>query len=112
MDRNMIIRGGEFVPHPSYEGVFVRHMFTSEHNDRLNNVLVKVDPGFQIAPHTHDVMETMYVISGSGLFLADEGYVGIEAGNAMLAPAGVVHCTRNNGSDPLFLFCTFSPAIK
>lgn len=112
MNQNIIIQDGEFVPHPSFEGVFVRHLFSSKQNDRLSNAVVKVEPGYQIAPHTHEVMETMYVISGQGLFLVGEEYVRVEAGNAMLAPKGVVHCTKNNGSDPLLMLCTFSPAIR
>lgn len=111
MDQNIIIQGGEFVPHPANEGVFLRHLFTSKQNDRLSNAVVKVEPGYQIAPHTHKVMETMYVISGRGLFLVGEEFVRIDAGNAMLAPKGVVHCIKNDGSDPLVMLCTFSPAL-
>ncbi|MDD2421371.1 MAG: cupin domain-containing protein [Heliobacteriaceae bacterium] len=113
LSENMILTHEEFVPHPTNEGVLVRHLFTSEHNGRLNNAEIRVAPGCRIAPHVHEgALETMYVVSGKGEFLVGDTYQPVEAGNAMLAPQGVVHGVKAAGPEPLVMFCTFSPATK
>lgn len=102
-----------FVKHPTQEGVFMKHFFCKEDNDRLNNVEVNIVPGFQIAPHTHaDSTEFFYVVSGQGEFLDDNEWQCIKKGDAFKAPQGMNHSLKNTGNEMLILFSTFSPATR
>lgn len=102
-----------FMKHPTQEGVFIKHFFCKEDNDRLNNLEVNIVPGFQIAPHTHqDSTEFFYVVSGQGEFLDDKEWRTIKKGDAFKAPQGMTHSIKNTGSEALILFSTFSPATR
>ena len=102
-----------FVKHPTQEGVFMKHFFGKEDNDRLNNLEVHIVPGFEIAPHTHEnSSEFFYVVSGQGEFLDNTQWVQIKKGSAFVAPKGMTHAIRNSGNETLVMFCAFSPAIR
>ena len=102
-----------FVKHPTQEGVFMKHFFCSEDNDRLNNLEVNIVPGFQIAPHTHDnSTEFFYVVSGQGEFLDDTEWKAINKGTAFKAPQGMTHAIKNTGNETLVIFSTFSPGTR
>jgi len=103
-----------FVRHPSNEGVFLKHFYGKEETAGvLNNLEVNIMPGFCIAEHKHDdSSEFFYVISGQGIFLDDIDWVPIKAGDAFKAPKGVRHAIKNNGSELLRLFSTFSLPIR
>lgn len=102
-----------FTKHPTQEGVFLKHFFCKEDNDRLNNLEVFIMPGFQIAPHIHgDSSEFFYVVSGQGEFLDDKEWKAIKKGDAFKAPQGMTHSIKNSGSEALILFSTFSPATR
>jgi len=103
----------ELTKHPKYEGVFMKHFFCKDDNDRLNNFEINIEPGFQIAPHIHDSSsEFFYVVSGQGEFLDDTEWVAIKKGYAFKAPTNMTHAIKNTGSETLVLFSTFSPAIR
>lgn len=108
-----IITTGEFVKRPNSEGVYMKHFFSSADNDRLNNVEVKVEPGGELPAHIHsDSTEFYYVVEGTGEFLLEGKWHPIQKGYAFKAPMGVEHGVRNNGSEVLYLFSTFSPPIR
>lgn len=50
MERH-IIKDAVFTKHPTQEGVFMKHFFSSQENDRLNNLEVRIIPNFMITPH-------------------------------------------------------------
>jgi mannose-6-phosphate isomerase-like protein (cupin superfamily) len=102
-----------FIKHPTQEGVFVKHFFGKDDNDRLNNLEVLVVPDFQITPHIHeDSTEFFYVVSGVGEFLDDTEWKPIKKGDSFKAPQGMTHGIKNTGNKALVLFSTFSPAIR
>ncbi|MDR2018323.1 MAG: cupin domain-containing protein [Syntrophobacterales bacterium] len=102
-----------FIKHPTQEGVFLKHFFCKEDNDRLNNLEVNIVPGFQIAPHAHeDSSEFFYVVSGQGEFMDDTEAKPIKKGDAFKAPQGMTHSIKNTGNETLVLFSTFSPATR
>ena len=99
--------------HPIHEGVFIKHFFSKDDNDRLNNLEINIEPGFQIPPHTHDnSSEFFYAVSGQCEFLDDTEWKTIKKGDAFKAPQGITHSIKNTGSETLVLFSTFSPAIR
>lgn len=102
-----------FAKHPTQEGVFMKHFFCKEDNDRLNNLEVNIVPGFQIAPHIHeDASEFFYVVSGHGEFLDDTDWKSIKKGDAFKATQGMTHAIKNTGNKTLVLFSTFSPPTR
>jgi quercetin dioxygenase-like cupin family protein len=59
--------------------------------------------------HVHnDFEECIYVLAGEGMTEADSGNYLLEAGDAIVIPAGEKHATRNMGNEPLVLLCFFS----
>ena len=103
----------ELTKHATHEGVFIRHFFGKDDNDRLNNLEIFIVPGFQIPPHTHEgSTEFFYVVSGQGEFLDDTEWKTIKKGDAFKAPLGMTHGLKNTGSETLLLFSTFSPANR
>ncbi|MDR3258968.1 MAG: cupin domain-containing protein [Fusobacteriaceae bacterium] len=108
-----IIEAAKYVNHPSFNGVFTKHFFSSEDNDRLNNVEVVIMPNFEITPHIHETaIEFFYVVEGEGEFLDNTEWRKIEKGVAFKAPIGMTHGIKNTGKKPLVLFSTFSPSIR
>lgn len=49
MERH-IIKDVVFTKHPTPESVFTKHFFSSQENDRLNNLEVRIIPNFMIEP--------------------------------------------------------------
>jgi mannose-6-phosphate isomerase-like protein (cupin superfamily) len=102
-----------FTKHPTFEGVYMKHFFGKEDNDRLNNLEVLIVPNFEIGPHTHEnSTEFFYVVSGQGEYLDDMEWKIIRKGDAFKAPQGITHAFRNTGREALLLFSTFSPSIR
>jgi len=103
----------ELTEHPKYEGVFMKHFFCNEDNDRLNNFELIINTGSQITPHIHEnSTEFFYVVSGQGEFLDDTEWIAFKKGDAFKAPTGITHSIKNTGSESLVLLATFSPAIR
>lgn len=111
MDQNIIMSGYE--KHPSMKGVYLKHFFSGEIDNRLNNLEVRIEPGCEITSHTHDNSnEFYYVVKGNGLFLIDGKWEYIREGEALLAPKTVEHGLKNNTNETLVLFSTFSPPLR
>ena len=94
MERH-IIKDAVFTKHPTQEGVFMKHFFSSQENDRLNNLEVRIIPNFMITPHVHEnSSEFFYVVDGEGEFLDNEEWKKIEKGDAFMAPQGMQHAIK------------------
>lgn len=99
--------------HPTERGVFLKHFFSSHDNDYLSSVEVRIEPGCEIRPHIHEKSTEFYYISrGRGLFLVGENYEYIREGEAAVAPDGITHGIKNDGSEVLILLATFAPALR
>jgi quercetin dioxygenase-like cupin family protein len=109
-----IIRDSEVGPHPKHPGVFLRHYFCGEDNGRLNNLELRIDPGFGIPPHIHDqATEFFYIISGTGEFLIDGEWHEVGPGQACKAPTDEEHGFRVAAEgEPLLMLATFSPPVR
>ena len=62
MEKN-ILNDATFIKHPTQEGVFMKHLFSSADNDRLNNLEVRIVPGYMIEPHVHDNSSEFYYVA-------------------------------------------------
>jgi quercetin dioxygenase-like cupin family protein len=63
--------------------------------------------GAAIAPHTHNVEETVLVVGGLAVARIGEDRFELVAGEATWVPAGVPHCFENRGDTPLQIYWVY-----
>lgn len=70
-------------------------------------------PGQEHKAHTHaDQDKLYYVVQGSGEASLGDKTAAVEAGDLVLAPAGVLHGMRNTSDAPLIVLTLFAPPPK
>jgi quercetin dioxygenase-like cupin family protein len=83
-------------------------IFQSEH------ILVGLnafEPGQEHRLHAHSGMDKVYqVLTGRGVFLLDGREEPMEAGTMLIAPEGVPHGIRNNGTERLVVLAILAPS--
>jgi putative monooxygenase len=68
--------------------------------------------GSRIPEHVHDVSEEgMFVFSGQGRLITDEGEQDLVPGSAIYMPPGVKHSIINTGDEDLKLVWVYSPPL-
>lgn len=81
--------------------------------DHLYAGLNCFEPEQQHAAHVHANQDKIYVVlQGAGEATVGEETAAVEAGDVVLAPAGVPHGMRNSGSERLVVMVVFSPPPK
>jgi quercetin dioxygenase-like cupin family protein len=69
------------------------------------------EPGQEHALHAHVDQDKVYhVLEGGGLFLTDGNELPMKAGDLLVAPQGVSHGVRNNGTSRLLVLAILAPA--
>ncbi len=98
--------------HPTFEGVELKHIITSERTDgEFSYHLVRIAPNKKIGNHIHEKqLETHEVISGTGVCVNDGVELPYETGVISIFPIGVPHEVIA-GDDGLCLFAKFMPAL-
>ncbi len=72
-----------------------------------------LEAGQSQAPHTHAAEDKVYlVLEGEGTFCVGEEEEALEAGQAVLAPAGDVHGVINEGPERLVVLVLMAPHPK
>lgn len=98
----------EWRPHSRFDGVFVKPLITSEMNPNLTLSRVKLLPGRELPPHTHEVStEIFYVLSGEAHCRVGDEEITLKAGHYGYVPAGVNHAVRNIGQEDLHAISIF-----
>ena len=78
--------------------------------ERAQLDLYCVAPGQAQRPHTHgDQDKIYYVVEGRGRFRVGSEELALEAGEAVVAPAGVEHGLVNAGAAPLLVLVVVTP---
>jgi len=68
--------------------------------------------GSQIPEHAHESSEEgMYIVSGQGRLITEEGKEELRAGMAIYMPPGVKHSILNTGDEELKLIWVYSPPL-
>ncbi len=84
------------------EGEMAANMFFDGRNRILHATL---SPGSTIGYHTHETnSEIIYLLSGSGKVLINDGEERVEAGQCHYCPQGHSHSLINDGDVPLTFF--------
>lgn len=69
------------------------------------------EPGQFHALHAHAGLDKVYqVVEGEGVFLLEGRELPMRAGDLLVAPEGVPHGVRNNGSGRLLVLAILAPA--
>jgi quercetin dioxygenase-like cupin family protein len=69
------------------------------------------EPGQEHALHGHGEMDKVYhVLAGRGRFLLERGEAPLEPGMMLVAPRGMPHGIRNDGSERLVVLAILAPA--
>jgi len=69
------------------------------------------EPGQEHKLHAHAGMDKVYhVLSGRGRFLLEDREVAMEAGVMLIAPEGIAHGIRNDGTERLVVLAILAPA--
>ena len=78
--------------------------------DRAQLDLYCVGPGQEQKPHRHDDQDKIYfVLDGRGRVVLDGATETLEAGEAIVAPAGASHGIANDGTGPLTVLVIVTP---
>ena len=99
-----------WVPHRTFPGVSARAIVDAQIGVDLEVKLIRIAPGAEITPHTHEVCaETFYVLSGEGLICTEGQAQPCHPGMCGHAKAGIVHGVKNTGAGELQLLAIFTP---
>jgi len=112
MDKRIDIDTLKWNPHPTFKGVYLKHLITGKDTDgKLSCHIVKIDPGCILDTHIHDgKIELHEVAGGSGTMYLDKQEIGYSTGRICLIPANMQHKVVA-GKDGLYLFAKFTPAL-
>jgi quercetin dioxygenase-like cupin family protein len=97
----------EWQKHPQFPGVFVKPVLKGDEGYGFRTSFIKVVPGGEILPHTHDVTEVFYFYKGKALVLANGENIEVSAGDLIIAPAGEEHGTKNLSDEDVYLLANF-----
>jgi len=88
------------------EGVIKREVITRE--DGAPNFCMRVfevEPGSSTPSHAHPWEHEVFVLSGRGVVLGDQGTIHILKNSVVFIPPDEHHCFINTGSEPLQFIC-------
>ena len=106
----------EWAVAPLHHRLFQKTLISPEESNELKLHLwkilrEKIDPGGAVLPHTHDVTEVIYFTQGEVAALLGEKRMHCRPGDAIVAPAGVVHGVANKGNTASEQISFFIPEI-
>lgn len=104
--------GIPWAKHPEFDGVELKAIVTAKDTEgQFSYHLVRIAPNMSIKNHVHKTqLETHEVIAGSGRCINDSAELSYKPGVISIMPAGIPH-EVTAGSDGLFLFAKFIPAL-
>lgn len=85
---------------------FRRVLYTAKN---VQLVVMAIPPGDHIGAEVHDVDQFFRVEEGKGEVVIDQVRTPLEAGSAIVVPAGAKHDIVNTGAAPLQLYTLYAP---
>ena len=113
IDKQVKINTLKWNPHPTYKGVYLRHLILGEDTgSQLSCHIVKIEPNCILDTHQHDgKIEIHEVVDGSGKMFLDKQEIDYTVGQICVIPANTPHKVIA-GKDGLTLFAKFTPALN
>lgn len=88
------------------EGVTMRVAIGPEEGAPFFNMRVfEVEPGYATPHHSHWWEHEIFVLSGEGIVLTEQGEKAIAHGSTVFVPGGEMHRLRNTGDAMLRFLC-------
>lgn len=101
------------LPTDQFDWGIIKWLVTPDQDEGANLTLgeVVVLPGQGHDRHNHpDAEEVLYVLSGVGLQMVDDGEpYEVRAGDAIYVPKAVFHSTKNIGWEPMRVIALYNP---
>ena len=112
MDRAQEIENIDWLPHPKFDGAFLKHLIKGADNDNHASChLVRINPGCRLDDHIHESeWEYHHVIEGEAKGYLDGKEMVYTPGVIAVIPKGVVHKVVA-GESGLVILATFLPAL-
>ena len=103
---------GDWSNHPRFHGVQMKKLLSSNDNAFANVNLVRVPLDSEVGWHNHQTqVETVYIVKGNALLTVGDQQAAMAPGSIVAIPAGIQHCLRCAGSEPVELLAFFTPPI-
>jgi quercetin dioxygenase-like cupin family protein len=91
---------------PAYDGVTMRVAIGPEEGAPFFNMRVfEVEPGCFSPRHSHWWEHEVFVLSGKGVVVTEQGELPIEHGSTVFVPGDEMHQFRNTGDGVLRFIC-------
>ena len=93
-------------PIDEMEGVIKRDVIARE--DGAPNFCMRVfevEPGHSTPAHSHSWEHEVFVLSGHGMVLGDQGTIPVLKNSVVFVPPDEHHCFINTGDEPLLFIC-------
>lgn len=91
---------------PNFNGgekELIKKMYADENNRIMRS---RLRPGASVGIHTHETdSEVIFIISGNGKVIYDDGEEKVSAGSVHYCPMGHTHSLINNGEQDLEFYC-------
>lgn len=102
----------EWIPHPKFEGSFMKHLIRGADNDNLASChLVRVNPGCRLDDHIHaNEWEYHHILEGDGIGYLDGREMVYQPGKIAVIPKGATHKVVA-GQEGILILATFLPAL-
>lgn len=108
----IVKRCADVTPTTEMAGVIKREVITAADGaPHFALRIFEVAPGESTPSHTHQWEHEVFVLSGRGMALGDQGTLPIGLDNAVFIAPGEHHCFINTGSEPLRFICCI-PLVK
>lgn len=111
-DKELAVPDLEWNPHPSFTGVFLKHLVKGDSSDgRFSCHLIRIKDGFEIGEHIHDgKWEFIDIVGGTGKGELAGKKFACELGVSMVVPENVKHKIVADSGD-VYLLAKFIPAL-
>ena len=87
-------------------GVSRRDIITADDGAPLFTMRVfEVEPGSSTPSHSHQWEHEVFVLSGKGVVVGEQGATPISKESIVFVPPGETHCFVNTGNEPLRFIC-------
>ncbi|MDR3592328.1 MAG: cupin domain-containing protein [Negativicutes bacterium] len=71
-----------------------------------------LNPGEEVVPHRHEYEEVYFILSGEGTMVLEDQTIRLEKNLSVYVPANALHGQKNDGEEPMAIYCSLSPAPK
>ena len=103
------VRPADLSAEHDLKGVDLRPLITKKDGaEHFAMRLFRIEPGGYTPFHTHGWEHEVFVVEGTGKVMGAEGYLPLEAGDAVYVPAGEKHRFQAGEAGLVFLCCVLN----